>query len=179
MVKKRAAGAKVLLVSGRERRPLPKLPIKIDIKPEKPYTLVAVKPGYQTYSRPISFDDGKAEKVYEIVMRTDAQAAAEEEVAAQARARKGRRSYRKSRKSTAAGRRITTAAGGRGRLNISSNPPSMAILDGRPLGRTPRNGIAVAPGPHTVMFVHPTHGRKVQSVNVRAGRTASVGVRFP
>ena len=170
-----AEGAKVLLVSGSERRPLPNLPIKIDIKPEKPYTLVAVKPGYQTYSKPISFDDGKAEKTYEIVMRTDAQAAAEEDAATQARARKGTRSYRRSRKAASAG----AATGGRGRLNISSNPPSMAILDGRPLGKTPRTGIVVAPGPHSVMFVHPTHGRKVQRVNVKAGRTASVGVRFP
>jgi hypothetical protein len=52
------------------------------------------------------------------------------------------------------------------------------ILDGRPLGQTPKIGVAVSPGLHTVMFVHPELGRKVQTVTVKPGGTATAAVRF-
>ncbi len=53
------------------------------------------------------------------------------------------------------------------------------ILDGRPLGQTPKVGVSVSPGSHTVVFVHPEHGRKVRAVTVQAGQTATAAVRFP
>ena len=53
------------------------------------------------------------------------------------------------------------------------------ILDGRPLGQTPKIGVSLKAGPHTVMFVHPEYGRKVKPVNVPAGGTATAAVRFP
>ncbi len=176
-----ADGAKVLLVSGRERRPLPKLPIKIDIRPEKPYTLVAKKNGYQDYRKPISFDDGQAEKTFEIVMVAEG-----EEVPDDADESATKRTGGKRRASTATRKPATSkpastppAAGGGGRLNINSIPASNVILDGRPLGQTPKIGISVSAGSHTVMFVHPEFGRKIQSVRVKAGGTATAAVRFP
>jgi hypothetical protein len=173
-----ADGAKVLLVSGRERRPLPKLPIKIDIRPEKPYTLVAKKQGYQTYRKPISFDDGRAEKTFEIVMVAEGEEVDEDEP--QTKRTGGKRRAVASRKSTkSSSSKSTAAAGGGGRLNINSIPASNVILDGRPLGQTPKIGISVSAGSHTVMFVHPEHGRKIQSVRVKAGGTATAAVRFP
>jgi hypothetical protein len=53
------------------------------------------------------------------------------------------------------------------------------ILDGKPLGATPKVGVSATPGPHTIIFVHPEHGRKAKSVTVEAGKTASAVVRFP
>jgi hypothetical protein len=65
-----------------------------------------------------------------------------------------------------------------GKLNLSSTPPSNVVLDGRPLGVTPRSGIKVKPGAHSVVFIHPKHGRKTARANVKPGGTSNVSVRF-
>jgi len=65
-----------------------------------------------------------------------------------------------------------------GKLNINSIPYSKVVLDGRPLGETPRVEVAVAAGPHTVLFVHPEHGRIQKEVYVDSGRTVLAAVRF-
>ncbi|MGC4070093.1 MAG: PEGA domain-containing protein [Polyangiaceae bacterium] len=71
------------------------------------------------------------------------------------------------------------AATGQGTLNINSIPQSNVLLDGRPLGKTPRAGVSVPGGSHTVVFIHPEHGRKQVVVTVIPGRTATAAVRFP
>ena len=70
------------------------------------------------------------------------------------------------------------AAGGDGRLNLSSTPPSNVVLDGRPLGVTPRSNIKVKAGAHSVVFIHPKLGRKNARANVKPGATSNVSVRF-
>jgi hypothetical protein len=87
----------------------------------------------------------------------------------------------------AAPARVATAPSGRthtdlgetgGKLNINSIPYSKVVLDGRPLGDTPRVEVAVAAGPHTVLFVHPELGRIQKDVYVDSGRTVLAAVRF-
>jgi|SoiMethySBSTD1v2_1073268.scaffolds.fasta_scaffold01305_9 PEGA domain-containing protein len=65
-----------------------------------------------------------------------------------------------------------------GKLNINSIPYSKVVLDGRPLGDTPRVQVTVAAGPHTVLFVHPELGRIQKEVYVDSGRTVVTAVRF-
>lgn len=72
-----------------------------------------------------------------------------------------------------------TASKGQGTININSIPKSNVILDGRPIGSTPKIGYSVPAGNHTVVFVHPEHGRKVKSVSVTAGGVGTAAVRFP
>lgn len=67
---------------------------------------------------------------------------------------------------------------GTGFLNLNSIPASAVVLDGQPIGRTPRMNVAVKPGPHVVVFVHPEQGRRAQSVVTEAGATQTVAVRF-
>jgi serine/threonine-protein kinase len=69
-------------------------------------------------------------------------------------------------------------AAGKGLLNINSVPMSKILLDGRPLGQTPKTAVSVSAGPHTVVFVNPEKGRKVVTVNVRAGATSMAITRF-
>jgi hypothetical protein len=64
-----------------------------------------------------------------------------------------------------------------GAISITSNPPSNVVLDGRPIGRAPRV-VDVAPGTHTLVFVHPVLGRQSVSVSVSAGKTASAAADF-
>jgi hypothetical protein len=69
-------------------------------------------------------------------------------------------------------------SGAPGKLNINSIPSTNVVLDGRPVGRTPITGLSVSPGAHTIVFIHPESGRKVQSTTVEPGATRNVGVRF-
>jgi hypothetical protein len=64
-----------------------------------------------------------------------------------------------------------------GALDVTSNPPSVLVLDGRPVGKAPRV-IQLPSGPHTVLFVHPERGRMSVTVNVRAGRTTTASADF-
>jgi serine/threonine-protein kinase len=176
-----ADGAKVLLVSGNERRPVPSLPLRVDITSDKPYSIVATKKGFGEYKQSIEFEDGQAERTF--VIELGSADAAEPE--------KDEREAKPTTPSTPRGPAPVkppvekpdapkpVVASGKGTLNINSIPVSNVILDGKPLGQTPKVGVSVSPGPHTVIFVHPEHGRKAKSVNVEAGKTAAAIVRFP
>jgi hypothetical protein len=69
------------------------------------------------------------------------------------------------------------AAAGGGLLNINSIPVSTVLLDGRPLGTTPKMAVHVSAGSHTVIFINGTT-RKSSSVLVTAGQTKTVAIRF-
>ncbi len=166
-----ASGAHVLLVSGHERRPIPKLPIKIDIQTDKSWSIVATRKGYEDYKQDITFEDGKAERTFTIDMVEKGSSSAP----SQAHATSSHVATTSHQETHTA----TPAPAGQGKLNINSIPVSSVILDGRPLGTTPKVGVSVSPGSHTVVFVHPEYGRKVRSVSVSAGGTATAAVRFP
>jgi serine/threonine-protein kinase len=183
-----AEGAKVLLVSGNERRPVPSLPLRVDITSDKPYSIVATKKGFGEFKQSIEFEDGQAERTFVIELGSASDAAAEpekeeEKAAAPAppSAPRGPAPPAKPPVEKAEAPKPPAAApvAGKGTLNINSIPMSNIILDGKPLGQTPKVGVSVSPGPHTVIFVHPEHGRKAKSVNVEAGKTAAAIVRFP
>jgi serine/threonine-protein kinase len=167
-----ADGAKVVLVSGDERRPIPTIPIKIDITTDKSYTLEATKKGYATFTETISFDDGEAEKNFVISLQSEAS----EPVAANDSPAPSRPSFLPSK--APSDKPPAKAAGGGGKLNANSIPVSKVIVDGVPQGQTPKMGLNVSAGKHTVMFVHPEKGRKVKTVTVKPGETVTAIVRF-
>jgi serine/threonine-protein kinase len=70
------------------------------------------------------------------------------------------------------------AASGTGTLNINSIPVSKVVLDGRPLGSTPKVGVSVPAGPHTITFIHPEKGKATVSVTVKAGETKTAAHKF-
>ncbi|MGE3671428.1 MAG: PEGA domain-containing protein, partial [Polyangiaceae bacterium] len=65
---------------------------------------------------------------------------------------------------------------GNATLRISSIPIANVVVDGRPLGSTPKI-VKVSPGNHSVVFISPT-GRKTRGVKVGAGQTQVVAVKF-
>jgi serine/threonine-protein kinase len=69
------------------------------------------------------------------------------------------------------------APSGNATLNINSIPAANVILDGRPLGTTPKVGVSVSAGTHTVIFVKDGE-RLTKSVTVSSGQTQSVAHRF-
>ncbi|MBW2523021.1 MAG: hypothetical protein JRI23_02540 [Deltaproteobacteria bacterium] len=64
------------------------------------------------------------------------------------------------------------------KLVLNSIPPSQVMVDGRSVGNTPVGDVQVAPGQHTVIFIHPEKGRKARSVAVKPGETKVVTVKF-
>lgn len=69
-------------------------------------------------------------------------------------------------------------ATGKGTLNINSVPPTTVLLDGRPLGKTPKVGVSVPAGSHSITFVHPDKGRKSVKVDVPSGGSKNVTIRL-
>jgi serine/threonine-protein kinase len=64
-------------------------------------------------------------------------------------------------------------------VSLNSVPASNVILNGRPLGQTPKMSVSTDPGPQTVVFVHPEHGRKVMSGTVGPGENKTFIAKFP
>jgi hypothetical protein len=181
-----ADGAKVLLVSGSERRPVPSLPLRVDITSDKPYSIVATKKGFSDFKQIIEFEDGQAERTFVVELGGSS---ATEALPEKEDTKSDTSSSTKHTPSTSPGtpkpppvaveKPVAVAPSGKGTININSIPVSNVILDGKPLGATPKVGVSATPGPHTIIFVHPEHGRKAKSVTVEAGKTASAVVRFP
>lgn len=161
-----ASGAKVILETGNERRSLPSLPMDLQIDTSKPHRLVASKRGYSDYSETISFEDGEPEREFVI----DLEANEEPDPPSGGQTRPNPRP-------PSGGRDRSAAPSGQATLSLNSIPASKVILDGRPLGDTPKVGISVEPGSHTVMFVRDGE-RQTKSVTVAPGEKKTVVHRF-
>ena len=175
-------GAKVSIVSGTDRREFPTLPIAVDLDTTKAWALEASKVGFADYHQAVSFDDGVAEKAFNITLdpKTVSMAAAPPApVAAAAPAPPPRapaiaqRSAPKEKDtSDDAPGSASAAPSGEGFLNINSLPASQVTLDGKLLGNTPKVHVPVSAGSHTVIFTNNDQGLKKQiSVSVGAGET--------
>ena len=57
-------------------------------------------------------------------------------------------------------------------------PPSGVIVDGRPLGLTPKVGVSVDPGAHNVVFMRPDSAKKSVSVTCKGGESKTVAVHL-
>lgn len=190
-------GAKVYLVSGTDRRELPTLPISVDIDTSKSWSLEASKTGLPDYKQPVTFDDGQAEKTFTVTVEPKAAATPEpkapepptaatpEPKAATPPATPAPAHVSHSTPTPAppAAPKPATpaatpapkppaAAAGEAFLNINSIPPSSVVLDGKPLGNTPKVKVPVSAGAHTVLFVNADEGlKKSVTVTVGAGET--------
>ncbi len=195
-----ADGAKVILQSGSEKRALTKLPTRLDITTDKDWKLVATRKGYAEYQAPLRFDNGSAERTFKIDLFKPGQSAGEssgatsiEEATTPDVSRGSSASHAVASRKPVPGvpnpnptpapaaqtKPAAKPAAGQGTLNCNSIPVSNVIVDGRPMGSTPKMGLSVPAGTHTVVFVHPEHGRKVVTVSVAAGQTATAATRFP
>lgn len=164
----RTTGASLTLVSGSERIPVnnPSNPVELDAT--KNWRLEASRSGFEDLSFDLDFGN-EAEKTFVVQLsetpKAAAPAAAPRTPATQAKAA--------TPKATA-----KASGGGTCKLNINSIPVSNVILNGRPLGGTPKLGVSVPAGSHTVIFVHPELGRKSTRASCSAGETKTVAMRL-
>ncbi|WP_437878935.1 PEGA domain-containing protein [Sorangium sp. So ce513] len=182
------SGASVKLVNARgTEKKLPdsawkKPPVKVDVDPSEGWKLVATKRGYEDFSQAISFDDGQAEKTIRIALAEASKPEPAAAAAAPARAPEPPAAPKPEAPAAApraeAPAAAPAAAAASGTLNINSIPVSKVVLDGRPLGSTPKVGVSVSAGSHTVLFIHPELGKKSVTVTVKAGETKTAAVKF-
>lgn len=169
-----ADGAEILLYGGKKPAKLHKLdlPQNIDIPADGDYKIVAKKSGYADFVKKLEFTTDAPEQTVVVALEESS------DDPPPARDTAPSAPSSPSRAPSAASSSSASSASGQGTLNINSSPISSVILDGRPLGQTPKIGVKVKAGSHTVVFVHPQHGRKTQTVNVAAGQTAVAVARF-
>jgi len=146
-------------------------PAELELEPSTVHTLSATKPGYEDLALDVEIAEGETEKLIEVSLQPL------EGGARKARpAKVARKPATKPAPTTAS---TALADSTQGLLNISSTPPSQIILNGRPLGSTPKTGITV-PGDslQTIVFVHPKMGRRRAQKFVPAGKERTVSIRF-
>lgn len=182
-----ADDARIVLETGGERKAITRLPLHLQIDTSTPHVLVASKPGFADYRKDLTFDDGEAERTFEVSLVATADPGTpipDTDVAAPAGLPRAaaptpapRAAAAPAPAPRAAAPAPAPAATGGGTLNINAIPKASVILDGRPLGITPKVGITVSAGPHTVILVKDGE-RVTKSVNVKPGATATVVHRF-
>jgi serine/threonine-protein kinase len=170
-------------------------PVKIDIDAKETWKLVATKKGFDDFSQDISFEDGQAEKTIRIELTETGKAppavavgsinepsgGGDKAPPASTGATGGDKTPPTASTGATGGDKtppVAAGGGGNGTLNINSIPVSKVVLDGRPLGSTPKVGVSVPAGSHTVTFIHPELGKKSVTVQVKAGETKTAAVKF-
>jgi hypothetical protein len=181
-------GAEVTLVSTGPKKvekripdaALKSSPVKIDIdKPEEGWKVVATKKGFEELSQELRFEDGNAFKTVKIDLVEKGKAPIAVSTAPSTPPGPGTTPKPPVTATAKPSAEPTAApASGNGTLNINSLPPSKVLLDGKPLGSTPKVGVSVSAGSHTVTFKHPEHGTKSVTVTVKAGETKTAAVKF-
>lgn len=161
------------------RGPFPK-PIEVETG-SVTWKLVARKKGFSDFVRPLDFSDGVAEKTMNVDFAESSLPTTQDPVASVTPTPgpgPGPGTSRPPVTPDPPPDESASESKGSATLNINSLPVSRILLDGSPLGETPKTGVQVSAGTHTVTFVNPEHGKKSVSVTVKAGETKPVTVRF-
>jgi serine/threonine-protein kinase len=147
-------------------------PAELELEPGSVHSLSASKPGFEDLTLEVKIGTGETEKLIEVSLDPlDGNTPPRK-----SRPKATRKAAAKAPASTAPAQLADPT---QGLLNISSVPPSQIILNGRPLGTTPKTGIAV-PGDslQTIVFVHSKMGRRRAQKFVPAGKERTVSIRF-
>jgi serine/threonine-protein kinase len=149
-------------------------PVKLDIDPSENWRLVATKKGFDEFTQDLTFEDGQAEKTIKVALVEVGKAP----VAPVPGPMPVVGDKTPAPTPTPTAKPVEPPPSGNGTLNINSIPVSKVVLDGKPLGSTPKVGVSVSAGSHTVTFIHPEQGKKSVTVNVKAGETKTAAVKF-
>ncbi len=196
------AGAKVVLLGGDERREVSSFPNDVkDLDPKVAWTVVGTLPGAPELRMPLSLAAGETREVLlpfaptavdstpvrsspapaprtppppalrpaAAAAPTPAAAAAAAAVPTPAAAAAG----------AAAATPASAEATGPATLNLNSIPASNVVLDGTPIGPTPKLGVSVTSGKHTVLFINSELDlRKKVDFVVKPGETKTVAQKL-
>jgi serine/threonine-protein kinase len=154
----------------------------VDIDASKPARLLAKKRGFKDFELPLTFPEGQAEKTFSVELEPVGSSAGPVVFSGRGRPAPAREKERSAPpaedKREKAEESSAAAPSGQGTLNINSLPASRVLVDGTPIGSTPKIDYAVSAGTHTITFVHPDLGKKSISVTVKPGQSSVAAVRF-
>lgn len=145
------------------------------------WKLVAKKKGLGDFVAPLDFTDGIAEKTLDVQLDKEPKEAKVAETPAPAPGPGPRPEPATPPSSKGSGddsEKPAADKGGMGFLNINSLPVSRILLDGQPMGETPKTGVQVTPGTHTITFINPDLPKKSVSVTVKAGETKTASAKL-
>lgn len=157
-----AKAASVYLERDGERRRVPVLPARVEVAPLRGYRVVATRRGFADFERAVDFSIARPE--VDVLVELDR----EDGDAAALAGDQAADSFPDAASAT---------PGASSLLTLESTPSSSIVLDGRPIGKTPQT-LSVDAGAHSVVFFHPTLGRKSVSVRAKPGEPSSASVRF-
>ncbi len=164
-------GARVVLVSGADRRDLPKLPITLDIDTSKAWFLEATKLGYNDFRKAVEFDDGQAEKTFRVALDLKGVVPVVS-LAPVPTVPVAPTVPPTAPLTTSAPTESAAPVRSEAFLTMNSIPPSQVYLDNRLLGMTPKIGYPVTPGTHIVKFVNlDLNVTRILTVTVGPGET--------
>jgi serine/threonine-protein kinase len=149
-------GATLTLVMGDDRKPISAPSQPIDVDTARSPAVEVSKTGFQTLRVPLTFEES-ANKVFAI----DIGPAGGGPVAV----------------APAPKADPPAAAGGTCTLSFNSIPASRVVLDGRPIGMTPKMDVSVSSGNHSVLFVAPEKSKKM-GATCKAGEKKTVIARM-
>jgi len=159
---KGAKEANVYLERDGERRRVMSLPARIEVAPLRGYRILATRRGFADFERAVAFSIARPEvEVLVELEREDGDALA----------------LTGEPTADAAPDAPSATPSAPSLLTLESTPSCSIVLDGRPIGKTPQT-LSVDAGAHSVVFVHPTLGRKSVTVRAKAGEPSSAAVRF-
>jgi hypothetical protein len=176
----------VELIGDGHLRAIEALPARIPANRSETYRVQARRPGYRDFSVEFAFAAGDSEKdvLIDLAPAKAAPPAQTAQLAPEQWLQSAAPPAAPAPQGSSTGQtlvRLKTnakpVAPGSASLSVNSMPISTVIVDGRSQGLTPRV-LQVAPGNHTVVFVHAELGRRLVSVEVESGTTAVAAVRF-
>jgi hypothetical protein len=173
----KTAGASLALVAADERRELVDYSHPVEIDNSKSWLLEASKPGYKKVTLPVTFED-QAEKTFVVALEEASEHPAPPAVAAvqpdvpRAVAPKAPQATEPS-----GSNKTEATASGNCTLSIDSTPAAHLTLDGRPVGNTPRMGMSIPAGTHSLMFVS-ERGKRATIVTCKSGEQKAVNVQL-
>ena len=185
------AGATIALVSADERREIRDWSRAVDVDNAQKWTLEASKAGYQTQRFAIQFGDEFA-KTFVVALSPEGGSPSSAlssgpslpslpfmalSKAEAARGKEPRASEAVPSAEAPNDDAPKSAATGSCTLNANSIPHSKVLVDGRPVGLTPKVGITVPAGQHTVLFVG-DNSQKTTTVTCSSGEKKTVSVRL-
>ncbi len=182
-------GASVTIVRTDEKAPARYVdgpyPRTIEVDTTGKWQLVAKKKGLPDFVANLDFPDGVPERTIEVELREEK---SPESIASSTPSptptpsgpvsTPTRTAATEPKRSDPAPEPTPAPASGMGTLNINSIPASRVLLDGAPLGETPKTGVSVTAGTHTVTFIHPELGKKSVSVKVGPGETKTASAKL-
>jgi hypothetical protein len=167
----------VVRLDGKRIRP----PVTVKLDPKSPHLLEAHRFRRGRFEKEIRFTAEHPKQTVNIVLRqakSDNSKKSEPQVDRAAGAGKAKRHRETSQDSAPTAQQPEEGKSGPAHLDLNSIPESVVLLDGTPLGPTPRRNVTVAAGSHSVTFIHLKLGRKNLNVSLEPGASKSLTAKF-